>query len=604
MARIRSALPWGIILLFAVSFLIVWWFEDCLIYYVQWRDFRSVQLAERVAVLLRPDLAIALIGHGIWLGGHFIWVGIAFLCDLTASGFNAIPARLRATKTLRFIAWVATSMAATFGGDAIVNFGSGLKWAVGKLVMVLVALNGACWIYNIVRRAFHYAAFAIQMPVRFYSEREVEPEGVPAPTWESFNSDGAAKSTHARRREYTQFFANHVERIGIILPGGGKRGAYQAGALKAIYEFLRDYNSLDKVRMIVGTSTGAWNAMFWLAGMMASEDEAAPAIERWWKSISFGGLMDFPWLYIPFWSSSILRAAPWRERFFEIFRKRSDHLFEDYPQVHFYFSRYDVQQGVTQYSTNWAGVHARIEELGCDKDEKYRFFDVIEAGKEALKRTASALFASIGMPPLFPFQMIDGGLFEDGGAVEGIPFRFASPLEDCDLLFVLPVNGSPAPSGDCHSMTKRLLRVMDLRQGALERAALKHTDTINRIAERIDRIDFGVSTLAPSVPAEGLAADALSGLREEIAEFNQEYKQLYVFTVCPAGELDINTLGPWKQREASDAFDLMYIQTGRELQLRFFEDIEPEDTHVVMVNGTVPVGDELPKPTYRRPAQL
>jgi hypothetical protein len=240
-ARIRSALPWRIIFLFAVSFFIAWWLEDCLIYYVQWHDLRIVQLAETVIGLLHLDLAIGLIGRGIWLVGHLIWIGSSFLCGLTARGFNAIPARFRVTKTLRFISWVAASMAANFGGDAFINFGSGLKSLVGRLVMVLVALNGACWIYNIVRRVLYYAAFAIHMPVRFYSEPEVE--DVPAPTSESFNGNGFAQSTQPRRHEYIQFFANHVERIGIILPGGGARGAYQAGALKAIYEFLRAYNS-------------------------------------------------------------------------------------------------------------------------------------------------------------------------------------------------------------------------------------------------------------------------------------------------------------------------------------------------------------------------
>src|SRR6266511_2541626 len=51
-----------------------------------------------------------------------------------------------------------------------------------------------------------------------------------------------------------------VERIGIILAGGGAKGAYQAGAMKAIYEFLEHHNALHKVKMIAGTSIGSWNA--------------------------------------------------------------------------------------------------------------------------------------------------------------------------------------------------------------------------------------------------------------------------------------------------------------------------------------------------------
>jgi hypothetical protein len=48
----------------------------------------------------------------------------------------------------------------------------------------------------------------------------------------------------------------------------------------------------------------------------------------------------------------------------------------------------------------------------------------------------------------------------------------------------------------------------------------------------------------------------------------------------------------------------MYLQTKRELYNRFFEDIEPEDPQIVMVDGAVPEFDALPKPVYRRPSEL
>jgi hypothetical protein len=54
-------------------------------------------------------------------------------------------------------------------------------------------------------------------------------------------------------------------RIGIVLAGGGAKGAYQAGAMKAIYEFLESHHALGNVKVISGTSIGSWNAMFWLA---------------------------------------------------------------------------------------------------------------------------------------------------------------------------------------------------------------------------------------------------------------------------------------------------------------------------------------------------
>ncbi|TLZ21967.1 MAG: hypothetical protein E6K34_03665, partial [Gammaproteobacteria bacterium] len=41
-------------------------------------------------------------------------------------------------------------------------------------------------------------------------------------------------------------FAN-VRKIGIVLAGGGAKGAFQAGSMKAIYQFLADHNALRKV---------------------------------------------------------------------------------------------------------------------------------------------------------------------------------------------------------------------------------------------------------------------------------------------------------------------------------------------------------------------
>src|SRR5258708_3159027 len=56
------------------------------------------------------------------------------------------------------------------------------------------------------------------------------------------------------------------ERIGIILAGGGAKGAYQAGAMQAIYEFLEKHQSLHNVRMIAGTSTGSPETPLLLGG--------------------------------------------------------------------------------------------------------------------------------------------------------------------------------------------------------------------------------------------------------------------------------------------------------------------------------------------------
>ncbi|MBF6558660.1 MAG: patatin-like phospholipase family protein [Candidatus Binataceae bacterium] len=608
MARLSK--PWGIIFAASTLFLVAWWIEDCFIYYIDWSQIRLVRLGagllDRAHI---PDL-ITTARAMLAAADTRIANGLAAIGAYLARSFDSLPPNLRANVALRMVAWCAATIRATFGGDAMANFGRGVLWAGEKLLKALIALNGGFWLYNIGRRVGHGLDTIISFPVRFYGERGVEGPSGPTPSaideGEPIEEIGRKRDSRARRREYVQFFQGHVERIGIILAGGGARGAYQAGALKAIHEFLREYKALHKVKMIAGTSIGAWNAMFWLADLMDSEDrQGRPGIETWWKNLKFSELVEFPWLYVPFVSQSMLRATPWRESFVGLFNRRLEHAFGAEAPINFYFTRADVEAGVLQYATNRADIENRIDALGRDKDDDYRFFDLIGADDDALKRTAEAVFASIDLPPAFPFARIGKEAFEDGGAIDNLPIRFGAPIEDCDLLFVLPLNATfedqKATGG---GLLRRVLRIADIRQGVLERKALSTANTINRFAQRVERLDFGINTLVGSAPPQGVAAEALSGVHEEMAEFNAEYKLLYVFSICPAGQLAIGTFDFWKRKSARDAFDLMYLQTKRELQSRLFEDIEPEDPHMVLVDAAVPESDELPKPRYRRLADL
>ncbi len=540
MARIRSVLPWGILLLFGALFLLSWWIEDCLIY-ADWSHVRAFRIASLIFTQLRLDLAVGLIVNTIWLIGHLLWTILTVFATLIARGSDWLPLSLRTTHAFRLLASFGASLANTFGGDSAMNFGAGLLRLIEKLIKVIVALNGAAWIYNIGRRAGRLIVMALEFPTRLGAQPGASAE--PSVS----NDDGRRVREARRRREYAQFMETHV---------------------------------------------------------IESPDLRRPSLETWWKTISFRRLLEFRWLYVPFWSSSLLRTTPWRESFTKIFRGRLEQALSDDPPVHFYLTRTDVGEAVLKYTTNWQGIAARLEQLGLDQDDDYRFSDVIEPGKDATRRAAQAVFASMDLPPAFPHMRIGADLFEDGGVLENLPIRFGAPIEDCDLLFVLPLHASFKRTPERHSMLKRVLRMAEIRQGMLELAALRNVDTINRFAQRVERLDFGVNAMATNVSVEGVAAEALTGIREEITEFNEEYKQLYVFSIVPRGELGIGTFGFWKRREAADAFDLMYLQTRRELQNRLFEDIEPEDPRVVLVDGQIPTGKDLPKPEYKRPAQL
>lgn len=70
-----------------------------------------------------------------------------------------------------------------------------------------------------------------------------------------------------------------MKEYALVLEGGGAKGAYQIGAVKALYE--RGY----KFNTIVGTSIGAINAAFLCQGDIY-------VIETLWKTLSFSDIVD------------------------------------------------------------------------------------------------------------------------------------------------------------------------------------------------------------------------------------------------------------------------------------------------------------------------
>lgn len=69
-------------------------------------------------------------------------------------------------------------------------------------------------------------------------------------------------------------------RVGLVLPGGGARGAFQAGVLAR----LGEEKLLSKVRIITGVSAGAINGAF-LANHPKGLDDAATALTDMWSSL-------------------------------------------------------------------------------------------------------------------------------------------------------------------------------------------------------------------------------------------------------------------------------------------------------------------------------
>ena len=73
-----------------------------------------------------------------------------------------------------------------------------------------------------------------------------------------------------------------MQKNAIALTGGGARGAYQVGALRAIYEIMGQ--DQDLFQIITGNSAGALNAVY-LAAHADNWDIATSQLWDLWKSI-------------------------------------------------------------------------------------------------------------------------------------------------------------------------------------------------------------------------------------------------------------------------------------------------------------------------------
>jgi predicted acylesterase/phospholipase RssA len=423
------------------------------------------------------------------------------------------------------------------------------------------------------------------------------------------------------------------ERIGIILAGGGAKGAYQAGSMQAIYEFLEKHQALHKVRMIAGTSIGSWNSLFWLAGMVRRPDEKTHSVlEQWWHQVDVKSVIR-PVLYVPLRQNYLLSAQPWEETFTRFFKENrkanellSHHINHYDPTgdhnncdqaIHFYLTRSNVAQGRLEFTTNRDDLSDVQRNLPSGLRPRQLATPDVWKAASSVEDLHDAVFASMDLPPLFRNSLIDDELFEDGGVVDNLPIKFGTEFEDCDLLFILPLNASFDQKPDQRSIVKRLFRVMDVRQGVLERNSFKMIYLYNELAALrgqtegyIDALanirlelaslretDANIASLADRVETalesgptgndgqkvKGARAGA-KGATDETEEgsainraLHRRHKMVQVFSICPAPELEINTAEFWKTEEAGKAFRLMRKYTRYELETFFYRDTPAPD---------------------------
>lgn len=466
---------------------------------------------------------------------------------------------------------------------------------VAALLTLAVAVAGVVIGHGLASMCYHgWRTLRHRWKRRTFVPLSIAPWNTPSPS----NGSRASRENNPLER---------FERIGIILAGGGAKGAYQAGAMKAIYEFIEECGARDKVQMIAGTSIGSWNALFWLADMIKDDLDAQGrrrpgALERWWRGVSISELIK-PVTYLPTRQNFLLSNEPWQENFNSLFGQDTvggQRILE-------HINRPDQEGSINFYFTCTNIAKAQLE-VTTNDNMRVKHPDPFLGGTDKLKNLNARIaqnsdelrfgvFSSMDLPPLFPYAAAPNGtenhFYEDGGVIDNLPIYFGTEVEECELLFILPLNASFEEEVNQRSLIRRLARVTSIRQGVLERKAFKDVYLFNEIAllrdqaqkqegvlndvlaylqnkkeviPDVEQMSAEIRKVLVDTPDADLTAEELTPLQRAL---RRKHKPVQIFSVCPAPKLKINTAQFWKAEEAGDAFDLMYKATKLGLEHEF-----------------------------------
>lgn len=199
-----------------------------------------------------------------------------------------------------------------------------------------------------------------------------------------------------------------THKIGLALGGGGSRGSYQIGVLKA----LEEAGILKQIHHISGTSIGAINTML-VMGKMSFER----MVEIWEKidnhQIYGSGLDRFKMDKMGLFSLQEMYEKLSKEVSLSEIRES---------KIHGYVTAAKLKKG------------SMIEQVMLHRMEKEVFHlnNFIDPHR--------AVLASASIPVLFGSTEIEGSSYVDGGAVDNCP---VTPLieQKCDIIITVPIDG-------------------------------------------------------------------------------------------------------------------------------------------------------------------
>lgn len=200
----------------------------------------------------------------------------------------------------------------------------------------------------------------------------------------------------------------------LVLSGGGSKGAYEAGFIKACDELGIPFD------LVTGTSIGALNGALYV--------EKSEALEEIWNTLDlhhvFNGIPD-----LPFHREEFINAS---NRGIEFFKHYIHHQGADvtpfYNIVHKYFDE--------------EAFYASAIDFGLCTVRYPKFEPVFKTKKQLGDHAYDYLLASSACFPVFPMVEIEGEKYVDGGYFDNLPIDLALSM-GADEVVVVDMHETP-----------------------------------------------------------------------------------------------------------------------------------------------------------------
>ncbi len=288
----------------------------------------------------------------------------------------------------------------------------------------------------------------------------------------------------------------------IVLPGGGARGAYQSGVLKAIAQITR--KGVNPFPVICGVSAGAINAAV-LASHAHEFHWGVERLEQFWSTMFCERIYRTD-------AWSVLR--PVLQWLFSIplggkFISYPKSLLDNQPLRHFLEHTLQLQ-GIAQALESGHLHGAAVTASGYTCASAISFYQAASGvqpwararrhGRQA-ELTIDHLLASAALPLLFPAQRIGMEFFGDGGMRAFAPLSPAIHLGASRVLIISTRDDRPDPSPD------HLLPYPSLGEIGGYLLDTIFMDTLNADLNRMRRINRTLALVAPAAAAQNRTAE-------------------------------------------------------------------------------------------------